>query len=768
MSLLSELRRRNVFKVAISYLVLAWVVVQVTSIAVPALHLPPWVNTLVFYFGAIGFPFALFFAWAFELTPEGIKRSKEVESEHSIAHLTGRKLDFAVIAMLTIALGLMAHDRMGLIAEQKNAQLPINTPQNTNSNTIGQSLSENPSQQKGSQRKPIKTSSIAVLPFVNMSSDPEQEYFSDGISEELLNLLAKIPKMQVAGRTSSFAFKGLNQDLREIGKKLGVDHLLEGSVRKQGMRIRITAQLIRTKDGIHLWSETYDRNLDDIFAVQDEIAKKITQELRINLLNEQPVTAKKSVNPKAHNLYLLGLKRLAEYEYKPMLEARNYFEKSYQLAPNYEDAYFAYARANLLLKGYGVITKVEAKQNIALTLTKLASITDTNSAEYLAFLGVVHFYDKDEDTGIELLKQALEKSPNNIAIIRIYLDFGLGTNQSLISLSKHAIELDPLNLDFLFSLGLSYAFENEFDKAMIIANTMEEIDAEYSSLFYLRMTIYTNQGNLVDTLQTQMLVLDIDRNDPEVPASIALTLMQLGFHQQAMYYLTLADKLGKDKPMTVTARIYSIWAQGDLATAGEMAYNFLISKPNHRFFTAHFSFSIMVEHLLKTKQYKRLNNFLNKEVPDLATNILDIPITAELHGKNKALALTSAKIRLLYIEGKTTQAKALTKQLLAYHQAQREQFPNYDHGFFWAINLVLFSDYNRSQISDLAKVLKQHEKHSMIRLYAYNKGFIGFDGVKNYDEFIAFNKQLNKDLERQRNIIIDQHPELIATPITSL
>jgi TolB-like protein len=251
MSLFAELKRRNVFKVGAAYAVLTWLLAQVTDVFLENFGAPDWVIKTILLLLVIGFPLALFFAWAFEMTPEGIKKEKDVDRSQSITAQTGRKLDFTIIAILLLALGYFALDKFVLDPARDAAQVQT---------------------AKDAEAGPAEKS-IAVLPFVNMSDDASNEYFSDGISEEILNALAKVKQLKVSGRTSSFAFKGQNQDLRQIGDALGVEHILEGSVRKAGTKIRITAQLIQVDDGFHLWSETYDRELTDVFAIQDEIGR---------------------------------------------------------------------------------------------------------------------------------------------------------------------------------------------------------------------------------------------------------------------------------------------------------------------------------------------------------------------------------------------------------------------------------------------------------------------------------------------------------------
>ena len=263
-SLLGEFKRRNVFRFGMTYLVIAWLVVQIVDIAQPALRLPEWVSAFVLLMFGVGLIPALLFAWAYEMTPEGIQKTKAVEPGHSITGQTGKKLDYVTIGALGIVVAMSFVQRYGT----SDSAAPIEPTPAVAVATSGEI-------------------SIAVLPFTNMSADPDQEYFSDGISEEILNGLAKLKTLKVVGRTSSFAFKGRNEDLREIGSSLGVQHVVEGSVRKSGNTLRITAQLIKVSDGFHLWSETYDRELEDIFAIQDDISRAIVQELKVSLLGEE-------------------------------------------------------------------------------------------------------------------------------------------------------------------------------------------------------------------------------------------------------------------------------------------------------------------------------------------------------------------------------------------------------------------------------------------------------------------------------------------------
>ena len=261
--LFDELKRRNVIRVAVAYLVAAWLVLQVADLVLENTAAPDWVMQVFMLLFALGFPLVLIFSWAYELTPEGLKREKEVDRTRSVTHQTGKKLNQITIGLLVVVVLVVAAERLLM------PHSGVSTPATETAGTPDRS--------------------IAVLAFEDLSQDGDQEYFADGLSEELLNVLAQNPELQVAGRTSSFAFKGQNKDLREIGELLNVAHILEGSVRKAGNRIRVTAQLINAEDGYHLFSESYDRDLTDLFAVQDELAARISEALHTELIGTASV-----------------------------------------------------------------------------------------------------------------------------------------------------------------------------------------------------------------------------------------------------------------------------------------------------------------------------------------------------------------------------------------------------------------------------------------------------------------------------------------------
>ena len=387
MSFIEELKRRNVFRVGIAYAIATWVLLQITEVITPILGLPDWAPKLIFVILAVGFIPALIFAWAFELTPEGIKKEKEVDRSESITHHTGRKLDYAIIAVLLLAVGLLLTDRF---FQSKDTEPEVGEIVVTSSQ------------------------SIAVLPFVNISSDKEQEYFSDGITEEILNALASVKELKVAGRTSSFAFKGQNQDLRKIGELLGVDHVLEGSVRKSGTTVRITAQLVQVEDGFHLWSDTFDRELTDVFAIQYEIATEILNQLKAQLLGEEPpVIVSQRTDPEVYDLYLLAKQRLYDRTRLTIESAVELLDQAIAKDPAYAPAYAQRGIATFLLsdRSYGTIPLAEALVQGKRFIDAALEI-DQQVAEAWAGLGLYHNSQPSEhEQAIEALTKACRSTP---------------------------------------------------------------------------------------------------------------------------------------------------------------------------------------------------------------------------------------------------------------------------------------------------------------------------------------------------------------------
>jgi len=437
MGIVTELRRRNVFRIGIAYLVLGWVVIQVTDTVAPAFNLPDWTLTLVTWLGVIGFPFALLFAWAFELTPEGIKRESEVDRSQSITHTTGRKLDFTIIALLAAAL-------IFVVADNYILQDTLEPSQATRSAEIGaDEVGQAPN-------------SIAVLPFTNMSNDLEQDYFSDGIAEELLNALARISNLKVAARTSSFAFKGQQANIQEIGRTLNVDTVLEGSLRKSGKRLRITAQLIDVESGYHLWSETYDRELTDVFTVQDDITAHIMSALKVHLEAGETAQVTTTTNPDAYDAYLKGRQALHERTLESIERAQGLFEIATARDPDFALAWAGQALAVVLQdeNSYGELKREDTLIRSGALIDRALAV-QPELAEAHAVRGLSYSVAWRDQDALHSLDQAIAINPG-IAEFHLWRGHALRTlgriKESQDAVNQ-ALTLDPLHPSVLSTIA---------------------------------------------------------------------------------------------------------------------------------------------------------------------------------------------------------------------------------------------------------------------------------------------------------------------------
>lgn len=326
-----ELKRRNVFRVGVGYLVLSWLILQIGALLAPILGLPEIALSFVVFALVLGFPLALLFAWAYELTPDGLKRSGDVAADPSVTSAAGRRFNIAISGFLTLVVVVLLADRFYFSKAELEPEAIVDADGDV---PLGERSYD----------------SIAVLPFVNMSDDKSQEYFSDGISEELLNLLAKTKGLRVAARTSSFAFKGRNQNIKGIGEELDVETILEGSVRRSAKTLRITAQLIDVESGYHLWSDTFDRELTDVFAIQDEISAAIVAALAVHF-DGVAVEAPKSTqgDVRAYEEFLLGRERILLRTKEDIEAADAHFRKAIEIDPDYAPAYAGRSDAIMLL-----------------------------------------------------------------------------------------------------------------------------------------------------------------------------------------------------------------------------------------------------------------------------------------------------------------------------------------------------------------------------------------------------------------------------------
>lgn len=396
----AELKRRNVIRMGGLYLVGAWLIAQVAETILPAFEVPNWVMRAIVIALALGFVPAVVFAWVFELTPSGLKRDEDVPVGQSIAPQTARRMDRLLLVVSVLALGYFVFDKF-VLAPRRDAALVAQTTEKIDAAASAKAAE-------------VDSHSIAILPFVNMSGDKANEYFSDGISEEILNVLAQIPKLRVAARTSSFSFKGAGKEVPEIAKELKVRMVLEGSVRKQGDRVRITAQLIDAGTGFHVWSQTYDRDLKDIFAIQDEIAKAIADEIKVKL-SASAAPGKSTAgttNLAAYDLYLRGMALWHSRGSESLWQAVGLFQQATALDPTFAQAYAGQALAYTVLPAYsGRITWDEGLDHSQDNALRALALDPSLPEAYTALANTSNNR-LQRDTGVALLQRAILLRPS--------------------------------------------------------------------------------------------------------------------------------------------------------------------------------------------------------------------------------------------------------------------------------------------------------------------------------------------------------------------
>jgi len=525
----AELKRRRVFRVMAVYGVVGFAIIEAADAMFPRMALPDWTVTLVVWLALLGFPVAIVLAWAFEMTPEGMRRTAEAapgELTEIIAAPASRSWSAGVLALL----GMMALVAGAWYVGRQSA------PASDVDAAVG-----------------VSSASIAVLPFVNMSSDPDQEYFSDGISEEVLNLLAKIPELRVAARTSSSSFKGKDLEIPEIASRLKVAHILEGSVRKSDNQIRIAAQLIQADNGYHLWSETYDRQLDDIFQIQEEIAIAVVDALRISLLGEAPKTRR--TDPQTYQLFLEGQYLRRQITSASLQRAIEAFKQAVEIDPTYVPAWADLADTYLWL----------GEDALADQAIQTAISIDPDYAYVYYVRGVLRIFGEFRfKAGIEDFQHALKLDPDDAFIIAaigkgafITGDFDLAIQQF-----QAGLRVEPVVPEFYWFLGMAYRGAGRFDDAEASFRKMLSLSPQYrSGHFYLWEALFL-KGDLDAALaETEQQTSLFHRR-----VQLAVTRYALGNEEQSDEVLTdFIEDAASAGAYELLARVYGHRGEADKA-----------------------------------------------------------------------------------------------------------------------------------------------------------------------------------------------------------
>jgi len=479
MPFFEELKRRNVIRVTSAYAVIGWVLAQVAEFAFETFGAPDWALKSLVILLLLGLPLVVFFAWAFEFTPEGIKRDSEVDHSRSAGAPMGRKLDRAIIVVLLVALGWFAWDRTSTDTDDESATTtPVETVE--------------PADQGNGETPPAAEKSVAVLPFAAMSSGPDDGYFADGLTEEILNSLAGLPELLVTARTSAFSFKGKDLPVQEIAAALQVRHIVEGSVRRSGDQLRVTAQLIRAEDGFHLWSDTYDRDAGDTFGIQTDIAAKIATALDVVLDDRRhaQMARAKIRNPEAFVAYQKGRELFAkahgELPQLPTLEKANaYFDQAIQLEPGFHDAYIArndfytHTITGHAKRGphdadldQGILddARQALETNFEAAIRSAPGRAHRLNAEYYQALVLGNWRGLDDLTATVLNGNDVCAAPDWFHLTAV----PFGRAEAAVSYYENLIACDPLGEDFRSNWAAAAAWAGEFDKLIEAAGSRDD------------------------------------------------------------------------------------------------------------------------------------------------------------------------------------------------------------------------------------------------------------------------------------------------------
>lgn len=481
MSFFAELKRRNVVRVGLAYAVIAWGLAQIAEFAFENFGAPDWALKVFSVGLLLGLPLALIFAWAFEVTPDGIKLEKDVDRSESITNVTGRKLDYVIIAGLALVAVLLVVriSSPGVDVKQGADEITV-----TNSGN-----------------------SVAVLPFVDLSQQGDQEFFADGISEEILNVLVRIPGLKVAGRTSSFSFKGRNEDLREIGSALGVNHVLEGSVRRSGTKLRITAQLIRGDDGFHLWSETYDREVADIFEIQDEIARSVADQLAVSLgLSKEPLVKEKTADIVAYENYLKANQLYRQRGKENLDTGLLLLNEAVARDPEFARSWAKIAAIYTVYESYALNpTREQWTLWRAIGSAAAERAIDLNPDEALGYTtrGAFLFYEHEFVDALEAYDRAVELAPTDGDVLDLVAQnlLELGYFEEARDLADRAILADPLVYMFHNTAGRAYSALGDADRARRRFEESMRLDPALPFAYNNLIRQYLERGDLENAKQ---------------------------------------------------------------------------------------------------------------------------------------------------------------------------------------------------------------------------------------------------------------------------
>ncbi|MGB5491549.1 MAG: tetratricopeptide repeat protein [Woeseiaceae bacterium] len=605
MSFVAELRRRNVFRVAAAYLVVGWLLTEVLTTILPTLGSPEWVARAVILIFAFGFIPTVIFSWFFEVTPDGIKRDHEVDHGDPENAAARKKIDHAIVGSI-IALIVV----VGLFSAQRITDDGDSSPTE------------------------VSNASVAVLPFVNMSNDTDNEYFSDGLTETLLHMLAQIPDLKVAARTSSFAFKGRNMSIRDIAAALDVAHVLEGSVQRAGDDVRITAQLIRASDGFHVWSENYDRELDDIFSIQDEIAEKVGYALSESLLgagNHARVAGLSTTNSDAYDLYMQARRERATYSFGGLRAAEDLLKGALLIDPDFIDAKTELAMSYFHQVETGLMKPQDAYAEIvAITEQVLATRPDDINARAASTFAhaALRAIDGDASAMIALvgeLESLVAAAPGElqprILLVRAYQ--ALQQFDEAIPVLEAALKQDPYNPSLHYELGTANMKLERWEDARAALEKSLEIEPAQPNAYTNLGRLVLQSGDGVGFVRNFLSAIRVDPKDHELPGILAGFLYQLGLVEEGDDFRSRVLALAPTSDVAHRIELLRAISVDDHAAAESSARQSLQDDIENR----QFAYAGAVQYLMRKAagdgSIEQISRWMNEQAP----GILDVYAT---------------------------------------------------------------------------------------------------------------------------------------------
>jgi len=715
LSLFEELKRRNVIRVGIGYLITAWLLLQVVDLVLENINAPDWVMQVFMLALAIGFPLALFFAWAFEMTPEGLKKEKEVDRSQSITNVTGRKLDRAIILVMTLALAYFAWDKFGT----GSGSIRVIEPEPT-----ADLIEPDPNTSAADQRK-----SIAVLPFANRSSREEDAYFADGIHDDLLTSLAKVGSLKVISRTSVMRYRESGLSIPEIAAELGVATVMEGGIQRSGGQVRVNVQLIDAFTDEHLWAENYDRALtaENLFSIQSEISREIVSALRATLTDEE--SARLAEQPtdslEAYGEFVLGRQEMAKRTNESLVKAQAHYEKAIELDPEYALAHVGLADSLSLQVNYGdlFVTDSYAPRQAAIDR---ALALDPNSGEAYTSLANLRDDQDQDEVAEDFFRKAIELSPNYVTAWHWYAVMlgGEDRDEEALQRIEKARELDPVApILAMANAGILWNLDRR-EEAFEINRAQLEKTPEFPNLYGQRIGFHGEMGEMGEAMRWSKAYAGLDATASFAHVSVCNMLVQLGSADEAEQCY---DQVEESYPeASFGSRIILHQLRGEYEQAVEVmeqiAERFPFEGPQ-----VGLGFNYMT-----IGGYDKARAIVEKNWPEyLGTEPIEVNDTNDGRTQMAGMAL--------YATGDTERGNYLLDQALAYYQSQPRHGPGpvFIHGF---------RGEKQEAIAALRKAMDEGWRFGWFRVTRYHM----FDHMLSEPGWVELITELEADIAEER------------------